>query len=128
MNGPVKGNIQCCANNFLLFSVQGTMEESFIFAIEEVNDSNWAFNSIVKCEFQKKDVVKKINAIPIHNNLGQLAFFARCMISLYSREGIMQGLSTGRRCTDLSDPKFEGLHKIIEYPDRRKPLLHLMYP
>ena len=93
------------------------------------NDSNWAFNNIIRSLHYQKERVqsKEITAGTLHNYVKTIKMFCEVTDIVIPWKKITRGLPKGRMYADDRAPTLEEIHKIIEYPDRRmKPIVYTM--
>ena len=93
------------------------------------NDSNWAFNNIIRSLHYQKDRVqsKEITAGTLHNYVKTIKMFCEVTDIVIPWKKITRGLPKGRMYADDRAPTLEEIHKIIEYSDRRmKPIVYTM--
>jgi hypothetical protein len=93
------------------------------------NDSNWAFNNIIRSLHYQKERVqsKEITAGTLHNYVKTIKMFCEVTDIVIPWKKITRGLPKGRMYADDRAPTLEEIHKIIEYPDRSmKPIVYTM--
>jgi hypothetical protein len=93
------------------------------------NDSNWAFNNIIRSLHYQKERVqsKEITTGTLHNYVKTIKMFCEVTDIVIPWKKITRGLPKGRMYADDRAPTLEEIHKIIEYPDRRmKPIVYAM--
>lgn len=93
------------------------------------NDSNWAFNNIIRSLHYQKERVqsKEITTGTLHNYVKTIKMFCEVTDIVIPWKKITRGLPKGRMYADDRAPTLEEIHKIIEYPDRRmKPIVYTM--
>lgn len=93
------------------------------------NDSNWAFNNIIRSLHYQKERVqsKEITAGTLHKYVKTIKMFCEVTDIVIPWKKITRGLPKGRMYADDRAPTLEEIHKIIEYPDRRmKPIVYTM--
>ncbi|HKI07540.1 MAG TPA: hypothetical protein VKA09_04035, partial [Nitrososphaeraceae archaeon] len=99
------------------------------FACKGRNDSNWAFNNILRfLHFQKERVQRKeITGGTLRNYVKTIKMFCEVTDVLVPWKKITRGLPRGKRYADDRAPTMGEIKKIIEYPDRRiKPVAYVM--
>jgi hypothetical protein len=91
------------------------------FAERGKNDSNWAFNNIVKfVQFQNSRVNKKeITGATVRNYVKSIKLFCEMTDISISWKKITRGLPKGKKYADDRIPTIEEIQKLVEYPDRR---------
>ena len=91
------------------------------FAERGKNDSNWAFNNIVKfVQFQNSRVNKKeITGATVRNYVKSIKLFCEMADIPISWKKITRGLPKGKKYADDRIPTIEEIQKLVEYPDRR---------
>jgi hypothetical protein len=91
------------------------------FAERGKNDSNWAFNNIVKfVQFQNSRINKKeITGATVRNYVKSIKLFCEMADIPISWKKITRGLPKGKKYADDRIPTIEEIQKLVEYPDRR---------
>ena len=91
------------------------------FAERGKNDSNWAFNNIVKfVQFQNSRVNnKEITGATVRNYVKSIKLFCEMSDLPISWKKITRGLPKGKKYADDRIPTIEEIQKLVEYPDRR---------
>jgi integrase len=111
------------AKFFDFIDIAGTRLEdrARTFAERGKNDSNWAFNNIVKfVQFQNSRVNKKeITGATVRNYVKSIKLFCEMADIPISWKKITRGLPKGKKYADDRIPTIEEIQKLVEYPDRR---------
>jgi hypothetical protein len=111
------------AKFFDFIGIAGTRLEdrARAFAKRGKNDSNWAFNNIVKfVQFQNSRVNKKeITGATVRNYVKSIKLFCEMADIPISWKKITRGLPKGKKYADDRIPTIEEIQKLVEYPDRR---------
>jgi hypothetical protein len=96
-------------------------QKSNTFAQKAREDTNWAFESILKLiQYQNDRVNKKeITGATIRNYVKSIKLFCEMADISIPWKKITRGLPRGRRYADDRIPTIEELRKLLEYPDRR---------
>jgi integrase len=91
------------------------------FAERGKNDSNWAFNNIVKfVQFQNSRVNKKeITGATVRNYVKSIKLFCEMADLPIPWKKITRGLPKGKKYADDRIPTIEEIRKVVDYPDRR---------
>jgi integrase len=108
---------------FDAISLEGITFESRcnLFAERGKQDSNWAFNSILKFVLQEKKRVEKkeITGGTLRNSVKTIKTFCEVTDVLIPWKKITRGLPRVKRYADDRAPTIEEVEEIIQYPDRR---------
>ncbi len=111
------------AKFFDFIGIAGTRLEdrARAFAERGKNDSNWAFNNIVKfVQFQNNRVNnKEITGATVRNYVKSIKLFCEMADIPISWKKITRGLPKGKKYADDRIPTIEEIQKLVEYPDRR---------
>ncbi len=112
---------------FDFLGLEGTTVEeksqSFLKKIneEKEEDSQWAFNSLLKFMRYQLDRVnsKEITGATVRNYVKSIKLFFEMADIPLSWKKITRGLPPGKNYADDRIPTIEEIHRLLEYPDRR---------
>jgi hypothetical protein len=96
-------------------------EKARNFVCKAKNDSNWAFNSIIRFTcFQRERVDRKeISGATVRNYVKSIKLFCEMADVPIQWKKITRGLPRGRKYADDRIPTLDEIKKLVEYPDRR---------
>jgi hypothetical protein len=96
-------------------------QKSNTFAQKAREDTNWAFQCILKFIQYQNDRVnrKEIAGATVRNYVKSIKLFCEMADIPISWKKITRGLPKGRRYADDRIPTMEELRKLLDYPDRR---------
>jgi hypothetical protein len=107
---------------FEYIGLTGTIEEQArLFARKGSQDSNWAFNCILKFVKHQLERVnrKEIRPGTLRNYVKSIKLFSEMADLQISWKKITKGLPKERRYADDRVPSIDEIKRIMEYPDRR---------
>jgi hypothetical protein len=96
-------------------------QKSNFFAQKAREDTNWAFENILKFIQYQNDRVnrKEIAGATVRNYVKSIKLFCEMADIQIPWKKITRGLPRGRRYADDRIPTIEELRKLLDYPDRR---------